>query len=140
MEDWRGLHAGANLVYGDVIRDDLAIASDSALKQVVFNVLDNALEASPQWIGFEAAREGTLLVLSVADRGSGFAPDMLEQVGKPYRSSKGRQGRGLGLFLVVNVLRKLGGRVEVRNRLGGGAVVTLSLPLEALAIPPRKTP
>ena len=48
--------------------------------------------------------------------------------------AKGRTGGGLGLFLVVNVARKLGGTVTARNRPGRGATVTLTLPLAAIAI------
>ena len=62
---------------------------------------------------------------------------MLAQFGKPYQSSKGRPGGGLGLFLVVNVVRKFGGRVTARNRDGGGAEVTLQLPMASLAIEDR---
>ncbi len=138
VEEWRDVHPSANLSYDDAVADDMAIASDSALKQVVFNVLDNAVEASPLWVGFEATREGEVLILAVTDLGPGFAPGMAEQIGKPYRSGKEGQERGLGLFLVVNVLRKLGGRVEARNRPGSGAVVTLALPLGALAVTPRR--
>jgi C4-dicarboxylate-specific signal transduction histidine kinase len=54
-------------------------------------------------------RDGDALVIRVSDRGPGFAPQMLAQFGKPYQSSNGRPGGGLGLFLVVNVVRKLGG-------------------------------
>ncbi|HSW15519.1 MAG TPA: ATP-binding protein [Solimonas sp.] len=110
------------------------VISDSALKQVICNVLDNAADASPAWVGLSVdCREG-LLLLTVHDRGPGFAPEMLAQIGKPYQSSKGRPGGGLGLFLVVNVLRKLGGRVQAANAPAGGAIVTLQLPLSALAI------
>ncbi len=108
--------------------------SDTALKQAIVNVLDNAFEASPDWVRFEVGRDAGLLLLSITDRGPGFAPEILGGIGTPYRSSKGRQGGGLGLFLVANVVRKLGGRVAAANRLGGGAVVTLSLPLAALAV------
>jgi two-component system sensor histidine kinase RegB len=59
---------------------------------------------------------------------------MLAALGKPYHSTKGRPGGGLGLFLVVNVVRKLGGRVEARNRDTGGAEVEISAPLSALVI------
>ena len=45
----------------------------------------------------------------------------LDTLGKPYRSTKGRPGGGLGLFLVSNVVRKLGGRLAAENREGGGA-------------------
>lgn len=134
VAEWRAGRSAATLSYENSFGDDLAIVSDSALKQVVANVLDNAFEASPQWIRLAAHRSNDTLVLRVSDTGPGFAPNMLEQFGKPYQSSKGRLGGGLGLFLVVNVLRKLGGFVSAENRPQGGAVVALHLPLAALAI------
>lgn len=112
--------------------EDLYIVSDPALRQVVTNLLENAYEASPRWIGLDAERHGDMLRMEVIDAGPGFAPQMLANVGKPYHSTKTRQGAGLGLFLVVNVIRKLGGTVTARNREEGGAVVTIELPLAAL--------
>jgi len=112
-----------------------AIVADTALRQVLFNVLDNAYEASPQALSLEAHCDGELLSLSVRDQGPGFTPQMLAQFGKPYHSSKNRPGRGLGLFLVVNVLRKLGGNVQARNLASGGAEVRLQLSLSSLSIP-----
>src|SRR3546814_6133003 len=67
-------------------------------------------------------------------RGLFRSPEMLMQIGKPYQSSKGRPGGGLGLFLVVNVVRKFGGRVSARNHPDGGAEVTLQLPMASLSI------
>jgi two-component system sensor histidine kinase RegB len=101
---------------------------------MIDNVLDNALEASPEWVGVEASCAQDTLTLVVTDTGPGFAPAMLAQFGKPYQSSKGRPGGGLGLFLVVNVARTLGGAVSARNRPEGGAEVTLTLPLSAIAL------
>lgn len=134
VTDWRTGRMTAALTYENRFGADLPIVSDPALKQVLFNVLDNAFEASPNWIGFFAHRDSDRLVLEISDAGAGFAPEMLAQFGKPYRSSKGKPGGGLGLFLVVNVLRKFGGTVKARNIPGRGAVVTLHLPLGALAI------
>ncbi len=134
VSEWRATRAGANLSYDNRFGEDVTIVSDSALKQMICNVLDNALEASPKWIGFEVIREGDLLKMVVRDAGPGFAPDMLAQLGKPYQSTKGRPGAGLGLFLVANVARTLGGSVVARNRPEGGAMVTLSLPLASLTL------
>jgi len=57
---------------------------------------------------------------------------MLVRIGRPYASTKGRPGGGLGLFLVFNVVRKLGGEVDVRNHPDGGAQVRLAIPLKAI--------
>ena len=134
VDDRRAARAIEALVYDDRFGDDVAIVSDSALKQVIGNVIDNAVEASPRWVGVVAGRRGETLAITVRDAGPGFAPDMIENLGRPYNSTKGRPGGGLGLFLVVNALRKLGGAVEARNRPEGGAEVLLTLPLAALML------
>jgi two-component system sensor histidine kinase RegB len=134
VEEWRETRQVAEFVYVNRIAHDLPVAFDSALKQMIDNVLDNALEASPDWVGLEASLEDGTLLLSVTDRGPGFAPAMLAQFGKPYQSSKGRAGGGLGLFLVVNVARTLGGTVAASNLPGCGAEVRLTLPLKAIAL------
>jgi two-component system, sensor histidine kinase RegB len=137
VEEWRVARSVKTLSYENKFGTDLAIVSDSALKHVIFNVLDNAYESSPLWVSLMAERDGDTLVLRVRDMGAGFAPHMLAQLGKPYHSSKGRLGGGLGLFLVANAVRKLGGSVSAGNRPQGGAMVILNLPLAALAIGAR---
>jgi two-component system sensor histidine kinase RegB len=137
VNEWRDARAPGHLDYDNAFGTDLSIVSDSTLKQIIFNVLDNAYDSSPDWIGVSISRDGDVLVLRVLDRGPGFAPQMLAQFGKPYQSSKGKPGGGLGLFLVVNVVRKLGGSVVAANRPEGGASVTLKLPLSALALGAR---
>ena len=112
---------------------DLPIISDTALQQMIGNVLDNALEAAPaEPLVFRAQWDEDTLTLRVQDRGPGFPPEILERLGTPYQSSKGTPGRGLGLFLSVNVARTLGGRIAAQN-VPGGAEVTITLPLDALA-------
>jgi two-component system sensor histidine kinase RegB len=133
VSEWRDNWRPGTVDYTDDFGQDMPIVSDPALKQVIGNVIDNAAEMSPEWIGVTARREQNRLVLEIADRGPGFAPDMIETFGQPYRSTKGRPGGGLGIFLLVNVLRKLGGEASASNREEGGALVTLMLPLDAIA-------
>lgn len=123
-------HAGSG-----ALGEDMSIVSDATLKQTVTNLLDNAYEVSPKWVRLYAERRGDLLRVEVQDLGPGFPPEMLENLGKPYQSTRARPGAGLGLFLVVNVIRKLGGEVTARNRPEGGAIVTVELPLDALRYP-----
>jgi len=134
VAEWRIGRPVVAFEFENRIAPDLPVVSDSTLKQMICNVLDNALEASPQWLRMEATREDDALVLQVTDAGPGFAEAMLAQFGKPYNSSKGRPGGGLGLFLVVNVARTLGGAVTASNLEQGGAMVRLTLPLSAIEI------
>jgi two-component system sensor histidine kinase RegB len=133
VDEWRRTRAVATLVYERSGLPDVAIISDTALKQMVSNVLDNALEAAPGGVlRLDASCDGEVLTLRVQDQGAGFAATMLERLGTPYQSSKGKPGRGLGLFLAMNVARTLGGQLEAHNRSDGGAEVTIALPLSAL--------
>jgi two-component system sensor histidine kinase RegB len=108
--------------------DQAVIIADPALRQAIWNLLDNAAQVSPNHVTLYAERTANELVLSVRDRGSGFAPAIMANFGKPCQSSKG-PGHGVGLFLVANVMRRLDGRVEVSNLPEGGAQVRLFLPL-----------
>lgn len=134
FDEWKARRAPPVAIFEDGLPSDPTIVADSALKQALNNLLDNAFEASPQAVWMRARLEGGELALRIQDAGPGFTLQMLDEIGKPYHSTKGRVGGGLGLFLVVNVVRKLGGRVEARNRETGGAEVTITLPLSTLAI------
>ena len=137
IDDWRQ-RCGPALQFHDALHENPAIVSDPALRQVIGNVIDNAREVSPRHIAVHARVEAGALVLEVHDRGPGFAAQMLADFGRPYTSSKGRDGGGLGLFLVANLVRKLGGSATARN-LPDGAEVTLTIPLAALAFPETNT-
>ncbi|HCL86428.1 MAG TPA: histidine kinase, partial [Comamonadaceae bacterium] len=137
VAEWRATRSMPDFFYDNRFAPDRAMVADATLEQMVFSVLDNAREASPDWVGLaaEACGEGgQTLCITVTDRGPGFAPDILRQLGKPYHSSKGRAGSGLGLFLAMQVARTLGGRLQAGNLPGGGARVTITLPLAAVSI------
>ena len=75
-----------------------------------------------------------MLLIQVFDRGPGFAKEVFNRLGQPYQSTKGRPGSGLGLFLVFNVARILGGQVSARNLENRGAEISLLLPIDALRL------
>lgn len=137
VAEWRATRSMPDFFYDNRFAPDRAMVADATLEQMVFSVLDNAREASPDWVGLAAescGEGGQTLCITVTDRGPGFAPDILRQLGKPYHSSKGRAGSGLGLFLAMQVARTLGGRLQAGNLPGGGARVTITLPLAAVSI------
>lgn len=134
VAEWRATRNDHVLVYETDLIAPTPIVAESTLKQVIHNVLDNALEASSAKVWLWAGVREDRLLIEVEDDGAGFTKETLESFGTPYNSTKGRAGGGLGLFLVVNVLRKLGGHVSAANGLEGGARVRLDLPLSSLEI------
>ncbi len=134
VEEWRGRRKPAQFEFHNQFGRDVEIASDIVLQQTVSNLLDNALEASPNWLRLEVSRYEDQLVIQVTDRGPGFSADIMARLGQPYQSTKQRAGSGLGLFLVFNVTRTLGGKVQVRNLPQRGAEMSLKLPLSALQL------
>jgi two-component system sensor histidine kinase RegB len=132
LEAWPG-HAA----FEDRIGEDWAIVADRALAQALTNLLDNAVEAGASAITLVAEMDEAMIVLTVRDDGSGFPAAVLSGLGRPYNTSKDRQGAGLGLFLATNVLRTLGGTLAARNLAGGGAETVLRLPVASLALEGR---
>ncbi len=134
VADWSGARDFKSIRFDDRFGEDVPIASDVVLQQAVFNLLDNAAEVSPGGIEITLTRGDDMLVLTVQDEGPGFPSEQLVNLGKPYNSSKRELGRGLGLYLVGNVARKLGGTLAARNIDGAGAEVVISLPLLAIQL------
>lgn len=137
---WRARHCVAHFDYAPA-SEDFPILADTALQQMICNVLDNAAEVSPGHVALQLAVHNGTLSIIVRDKGPGFAPAVLRQMGQPHVSTKTeRPGRGLGLFLVLNVARSLGGRVQVRPQSPTGSEVEISLPLSSIAIDPDSRP
>lgn len=134
IHEWRASRSVDRFQFDNLVADDRPMAADAMLQQMVFNVLDNAREASPHWVAVRAESDADTLRIVVTDRGQGFDERILAQIGTPYQSTKGKPGGGLGLFLAVNVARTLSGSVTARNRAEGGAEVTIALSLGAITL------
>jgi two-component system, sensor histidine kinase RegB len=133
VQAWRSTH-DTMLVFEDHIGGDPPIVADRPLAQTIDSLLDNAREAGAEQIRLVATLHDATVTLLVRDDGSGFPVELLATFGQPYRSTKGSDGAGVGLFLATNVLRTLGGTIAAQNVDGGGAEVTIAWPLSALAM------
>ena len=109
-----------------------AIDLDKTLcRQAILNLLENSLSAldSGGAISIETAREGETCVLKVADNGPGIPEDRKERVFDLYYTTKST-GTGLGLPTVLRIVKEHGGRIEVQDNHGGGALFRLEFPIE----------
>jgi two-component system sensor histidine kinase KdpD len=114
---------------------------DSGLIQQALNaLLSNAISygKSDRPIEVSAARDDSMLVISVADRGAGLEPGEETKVfQKFYRGPRTRPGGiGLGLSIARQLVEANGGEIVAQNRHGGGAMFSIRLPVsEAMRLP-----
>ncbi|MEA2600716.1 MAG: hypothetical protein QOF89_1708 [Acidobacteriota bacterium] len=109
--------------------------------QVFQNLLENAIQHSPSGarVAFRAtlapispaapaASAGTAVRFIVEDSGPGFRPEDLDRAFEPFFTRR-RGGTGLGLSIVQRITEQHGGEIAAANLPGGGAVMTVTLPL-----------
>ncbi|HEX5049020.1 MAG TPA: PAS domain-containing protein [Gammaproteobacteria bacterium] len=130
------LHAGAAAVLGDATQ----------VHQVVANLVSNAVQAmaaggtlrvklavdhfdAPRAATIGALTAGQYAVLTVADTGSGIAPEIVDRIFDPFFTTKEvGTGTGLGLSLVHGIVTELGGAIDVLSKVGTGSTFTVYLP------------
>ena len=108
------------------------VADSERMKQVFCNVLDNAAKhgGAGKRIDVSAACEDGKFVIRVRDYGPGIPEEELPFVKqKFYKGSSKARGRGIGLAVCDEIVRLHGGTFDIANAEGGGAVVTISLPM-----------
>lgn len=108
------------------------------LRQVVMNLLDNAIKFSPGGqVRVALSATTTEAILTVADTGQGISPDDLPKVferfyrGEKARTRRQRGGSGLGLSICEALVVAHGGRICIESNLGRGTLVQVNLPLAA---------
>ncbi len=83
--------------------------------------------------GLKNLRPGKYVQISIADRGNGISEDRLDKIFEPYYTSKDfgvQKGTGLGLPISKSIIKKHGGDVTVKSRIGFGTTVSIYLPAD----------
>ena len=152
------LASGTKQVLAGAVRDGVQVGVDlgqdvppivgeqALLQQAIVNLVLNAAQAIegdgcitirtrrtteiPTGVQGLARLASAYVALAVTDTGCGIAPEHLDEVFRPFFSTKGSGGTGLGLNSVVQIARRHGGAVGVESRAGGGSTFTLYLPVE----------
>jgi PAS domain S-box-containing protein len=103
------------------------------LNQVFMNLLVNAGQAidGNGEITLRTGQQGEEVFVSIADTGSGIAPDALKRIFEPFYTTKPvGKGTGLGLSLAWGIVQKHHGRIDVQSEAGKGTTFTLWLPIK----------
>lgn len=132
--------------------DSLIMGDFTHIHQIVINLCTNALHAmedssgrltinlsdirSDILMGHKTVsagitdKPGEFIRLTIADTGSGIAPDILEKIFMPYFTTKDiDKGTGMGLAIVQGIVQSYGGSISVESELGKGTIFTIDLPV-----------
>ena len=113
--------------------DSTFFGSEDAVRQILFNLSKNAIEASPPGavVSVQAIVEEDGLHLSVSDQGTGIADDVRPRLFEPFFSikpSRGTTGLGLGLPVSKTLVETLGGSLDFETTVGEGTIFHVWLP------------
>jgi len=127
-----------SLYLGDGVGD--MTADERKMRQVVFNLLDNAVKFTPEGgeVGVEAVRQEDDLVVTVWDTGIGIRDEDKGRLFKPFSRveegySRKYEGTGLGLSLTREWVEMHGGSIWVESEKGRGSRFSFSMPLRPVA-------
>ena len=126
---------GLSLDLGPLDDETRIMADEEALRQILDNLIDNAIKYTPEGgtVSVACRLESEIVVMEVADTGIGIPRDDLPRVFERfYRVDKARSrelgGTGLGLSIVKHLVQSIGGQIAVDSRVGAGSTFTIQLP------------
>ncbi|MBP3961870.1 ATP-binding protein [Paenibacillus lignilyticus] len=107
----------------------LIYCDESQIKQVFINLIKNAIEATEGGgeIRIVVEQVGNHIMTSIADYGCGIPQELLDQVGRPFFTTK-EQGTGLGLMISNKIISSHGGTISISSKMGEGTTFQVTLP------------
>ncbi|MBX6352995.1 MAG: ATP-binding protein [Thermoflavifilum sp.] len=108
------------------------IGNRMALKLVFSNILSNAIKYSPEGsqVYMSCRADGPLLTFVVEDHGVGMTEEQLARLFRKYEKfNQEATGQGIGLYMVKMLVDKMGGSIDIQNRVGEGTRVQIELPI-----------
>jgi len=113
----------------------------AALKEVFMNIMLNAIDATfvkGGVIMVQTRVHGQNLKIMILDSGEGMSKGTIKQIFKPFFTTKGERGSGLGLSTSYEIIKKHKGELEVQSMLGTGTTFVIFLPLPKKGSKPLK--
>ncbi len=121
-------------IFMDFSADEIPVMADRELiNQAILNLLTNAYDAVDEGghISVEVKADESFVTITVTDDGPGIAPDMQDQILKPFFTTKGPRGTGLGLSIAKSFVEAHGGDLTFESR-PGSTRFTIRLPVRTI--------
>ena len=109
-------------------------ATPDQIKQVLFNVVENARDAMPDLgeltieVDSLDVNEGKFVVITVSDTGIGIPEENMKKIFQPFFTTRGANSNGLGLMVTSHVIENLNGHIGIKSSPGKGSVFKLMIP------------
>ena len=111
---------------------ELEIRYDQSLQHALMSLLNNAADASPEFVSLQAETSNNSILIIIEDHGPGIPADIADSLGKTYISRK-QGGLGLGVLLSQSSIERLGGEVSMIGMAGKGTRLEIRFPLHRTA-------
>ena len=113
-----------------------AEVTESSVRQVLYNVIINAMDASPNdsTVTIHLHQDGDSAIIDIVDQGKGITPADAARIFEPFYTTKetySGQGLGLGLPVSASIIRGLGGEISLRAGQEKGTICQIILPVES---------
>ncbi|MEO5361684.1 MAG: ATP-binding protein [Nitrospirota bacterium] len=124
--------AAANISDGIILEKHISLINDTIntdeekLKQILINIISNAADSETDKIYITVEGDKKMVTLTITDTGKGMDAAVLQEVWKPFFTTKAR-GTGLGLPIAANLVSALGGAISIESRIDQGTSVTIKL-------------
>lgn len=114
-------------------RNASVMANQGELRQVITNLISNALDVLPDKgrLSLGVRQRDEFVDITVGDNGRGIKAEEAQQIFEPFFSTKGDKGLGLGLWISLKIVEKMGGKLAVASSTEGdghGTCFTISVP------------
>jgi len=113
----------------------LVMGDDSELREVLVNMVFNAIDAMPEGgtLSLITRAVDDSVIIKIVDTGVGMYPEVRSRIFDPFFTTKGKAGLGLGLAVSFGIIRRHSGNIEVESQYGRGTEFRITLPLAKLA-------
>ena len=112
----------------DEVEASVVLGNEDALRGVLLNLLNNAIEAGADTISLQASQSEAGIEITLRDNGQGMTEAVQAKLFEPFYTTK-THGTGLGLAVVDNVVKAHHGAVRCESKLGQGSCFSLTLPI-----------